>query len=634
VTPLQVLAHDEPCADAQTEFGQARSANTATQFLLSEVDKDTPLPRPWQGDINARDENFSPAVGSLINTQLDVALLVCRKAFTQAQARGDNDAAVAALLRLYGVLRQTGMAMPTLSDVWSLILERADAVVDPFVGIRLSITEMARLIDAGEDAEVLVKGDRALALAMAVGDEYLLMSVLAQVEIALRCTGELGLALEAHQQMENLLRGGEPFAIAKHASRSNNAAMLWLLLAGVQSSLGDTSAAKVALKKAREQAELACSAFPAMHNDMFKVELVDTLIQVLLKFGEPVAARTQLERVRSALDAMPNPGTKIWGLLQLAQTHIDLHEERDPQSILHVLQSVERVQGTDFQLRRVTQRALAQVHERLAQHEQALACHKRLTDWQSKANTAKTRERVKMMRHAVMAIRTEAAEFITHDLRTPLTAARTWLHTVADEQLPASSQRALRETELQLRDAFDLSELYLNVLRAEFLPVSALQPLDLGALTDDMCESLSPPLASRTVLTRDIEIGAEVMGNARLLIRALAALLNHAFARAPTDTAVHVCVARTAQVNGGPLGEVQLSVTDQGGNLSLQSRMCLYGCHTLGTAEGVNPLGLVARVARLHQARILVNGPAAGGSTLTLRFKPANGFSFNPRTFP
>ncbi len=632
MTQFHVLERDKACVGAPAEVGHARSENTATQFLCSAADKHALLPPRWQGDINALDENFSAAVGSLINTQLDVALLVCRKAFTQAQARGDNDAAVAALLRLYGILRQTGMATPTLSDVWSLILERADAVVDPLVGILLSITEMARLIDAGEHAEVLVKGHRALALAMAVGDEYLLMSVLAQVEFALCAAGELGLALEAHQQMENLLRGGEPFAIAKHASRSNNAAMLWLRLAGIQSSLGDTSAAKVALKKAREQAELACSAFPAMHNDMFKVQLVDTLIQVLLKLGDTVAARTQLEGLQSALDTPPNPGTKIWVLLQLAQTHIDLHDERDPKKILRVLQDVECAQETEFQTQRVIQTALAEVHERLGQHEQALACHKRLTDWQSKANTAKTRERVKMMRHAVMATRTEAAEFITHDLRTPLTAARTWLHTVADELLPASSQRALRETELQLREAFDLSELYLSVLRAEFLPVSALQRLDLGALTDDLCESLSPPLASRTALTRDIEIGVEVMGNARLLIRALTALLNHAFARAPTDTAVHVCVTRTANVNGGPSGEVQLSVTDQGGNLPMPSRMRLYECHAPGTAEGVNPLGLVARVARLHQARIRIDSPPAGGSTLTLRFKPANGFSFNSRT--
>jgi signal transduction histidine kinase len=595
--------------------------NTATQFLASQADKDTPLPPPWQGDIDARNGDFFAAVGSLIDTQPDLALFVCRRAFTQAQTRGDNDAAVAALLRLHGVLRNTGMALPTRNDVWSLIQARADAVADPFVGLRLSITQMTRLIDEGEYAEVLVKGHRALALAMAVGDEYLLMCVLAPIDFALQSIGELGLALAAHQQMATLLRCGEPFAIAKHVSRANNVAMLWLKLARTHGALGNTSAAKLALESAREQADWACSASAAMHNDMLKVELVDTLIQVLLMFGDPVAARTHLERVQSALPESPQPGTRIWGLLQLAQTHIDLHEERDAQDILRVLQDIERVQDTDFQTRRVIQTALAQVHERLGQHEQALACHKRLTDWQSQANTAQTRERVKMMWHAVMAIRTEAAEFITHDLRTPLAAARTWLHTVAQDQLPASSQIALREAKFHLLEASDLSELYLSVLRAEFLPTSALQRLDLGALTDDVCESRSPPLASRTVLTRDTEIGVEVMGNARLLIRALAALLNHAFARAPTDTAVHVRVAR---VDGDPSDEVQLSVTDQGGNLSLPSRMRLYQCHAPGTADGVSPLGLVARVARLHRAQIRIDSPPAGASTLTLCFKPAH----------
>jgi signal transduction histidine kinase len=597
--------------------------NAASQFLAGEADKDTPMPPPWQGDIDARDENFFAAVGDLMHTQPDLALVVCRKAFEQAQKRGDDDAAVAALLRLYGVTRSTPKTFAMHSDVWALILDRAHSIVDPVVRVRLSIIEMVRLLDEGEEAEVLVKGHRALAQAMAVGNEHLLMTVLIPLELALQNIGELGLALDVQQQMERLLRGGEPNATALHAIRSNNAAMLWLDLARSQSALGDASAARVALENALEQADLSCALASTMPNDMFKVTHVDTLIQVLLKLGDPVAARAQLERFRSSLAELPNAGTEIWGLLQLARTHIDIHEERDPQDILRALQAVERVQCGDFQLgatHRVIQTALAQVHERLGQHEQALACHKRLTDWQSQAHTAMTRERVKMMRHTLLAMRTEAVEFITHDLRTPLTAARTWLHTVAGGRLPASSRTALREAELQLRDAFDLSDLYLSVLRAEFLPASALQPLDLGALTDDLCESLSPPIASRIALTRDTEIGVDVMGHARLLTRALAALLNHAFARAPADTSVHVRVAR-AQV--GSVGEVQLSVADRGDILSLQTRMRLYQCHAPGTAEGVNPLGLVARVARLHQVRVRIDSPSAGGSTVTLCFKPA-----------
>ena len=597
--------------------------NTAQRFLDHGAQSDQPLPPPWQGDIDARDRGFFLAVGSLIQTQPGLALAVCRKAFAQAVSRGDKDAEMGALLRLYGVVQNTAMSFPLRSDVWALISQRAEAVVDPVIALRLSIIDMVRLVDLGEHAEVLAKGHNALAKALAIGDEHVILTVLIPCALALKGIGEPGLALDLLQQVEPLLHSDEPYAASAHSTRANNAAMAWLDLANMQGALGDTSAACAALENARCQAELACAQAIDLNNDAWKLVTIDTLVQVLLRRGDAAAARARLHRVQSALASPLKSGTEVWGLLQLAFTHIDIHEKRDPEKMLRTLQAVERVRSDDFQSGSsylVVQTALAEVHERLGDHEQSLACHKRLTDWQSQAHTAMTRERVKTMRHTLLAMRTEAAEFITHDLRTPLAAARTWLHTVTDERMPASSQTALREAELQVLNALDLSELYLSVLRAEFLPASALQRLDLGALTDDLCECLSPPTTSCIGLMRDTEIGVDVIGNARLLTRALTALLNHAFARAPTGTAVHVRVAR---VQSGPVGEVRVSVADEGGTLPLHTRMRLYQCHAPGTAEGVGPFGLVARVAHLHQARIRIDSPQAGGSTLTLCFKPA-----------
>jgi signal transduction histidine kinase len=597
--------------------------STAWALAAERADSDGPLPPPWDGDIDARDENFYAAVGSLINTDPGLALAVCREAFVQAEARSDVDAAVAALLHMHGVLQNTAMNFALKGEVWAMLTERADAVVDPVVAVRLAMVRLVRLVDCGEHAQVLAEGHGTLAKAMAIGSDKLVCAVLSPLSLALRRIGEPDLALDLLQQMVPLPPGDEPHVAATHAHRANNAAMLWLDLNSMHDAVGNSPAARVALGNGRRQAELACTLIFPLNNDMLKVSIFDTLILVLLRCGDAVAARAQLQRAQSALAARPNPGTEVWGLLQLALTHIDIHDERDPQDILRTLQAVERVQDGDFRNGRnyrEVQSALAQVHERVGQHEQSLACHKRVADWQSQAHTAMTRERVKMMRHSLLAMRTEAAEFITHDLRTPLAAARTWLHTVVDERLPTDSQTALREAELQLRDAFDLSDLYLSVLRAEFLPASALQRLDLGALTDDLCESLSPPIASRIVLTRDTEIGVDVIGHTRLLARALTALLNHAFTRAPADTAVHV---RLARVQGGLVGEVQLSVADRGDSLPLQTRMRLYQCDAPGTAEGVSPLGLVARVVRLHQARIRIGSPPAGGSTVTLCFKLA-----------
>jgi signal transduction histidine kinase len=601
--------------------------NTARQFLDHGAKSRQPLPPHWQGHIDACDNGFFVAVGSLIHTQPELALAVCRAAYAQAVSRGDNNAALGALLRLYGVVQNTSMSFPLRSDVWTLILERAEAVTDPVIAVRLLTIDMVRLVDLGEYAEVLAKGHGALAKALAIGDEYMISAVLIRCALALMGIGEPALALDMLQQVEPLLQSDEPSAISVRSARANNAAMVWLDIANTQRALGDTAAANAALTHALGQAELACALASRLNNDSNKLTTTDTLIQVLLRRGDAAAARAELHRVQLALGSPPVSGSEVWGLLQLAITHIDIHEDCGTQETLRILQALEHVQSDDFQIGNnhlVVQTSLAQVHERLGQHEQALACHKRATNWRSQACTAMSRERVKMMRHTLLAMRTEAAEFITHDLRTPLTAARTWLQTVDDKRLPVSSQNALREAELQLRGAFDLSDLYLSVLRAEFLPALALQRLDLGALTDDLCESLSPPVAARIALTRDTEIGVDVIGHARLLAQALAALLNHAFGRSPANTGVHVRLVRvrgSAQL--GPADQVQLSVADQGDSLPLPTRMCLYQCHAPGMAQSVNPLGLVARVARLHQAQIRIDSPPAGGCMVTLCFKPA-----------
>lgn len=597
--------------------------NSARSLEAVLADADKPLPPPWHGPIDANREEFYTAVGLLINTDPQLALAVCRKAFAHAETRGANDAAVYALLRMFAVLQNTAMDSALKAHVWALVAERADQVVDPILAVRLELVDLVRLVDCGEYALVLSRGHGVLAKAMAIGRGPLVLGVLCPLALALRAVGEPDLALDLYEQMAPLLPKGDSFATCTRADHLSNKAMVYLHLAGMRGSAGDESAARAALQNAREHAEQACALILPLNNDRMKVALLETSTQILLRSGQAVAARAQVEHVQSLLATTPTPGTEVWGLLHLALVHIDLYEGRDVHQTLSTLQAIARVQSGNLQggsAYRTVQSALAQVHERLGQHEQSLACHRRVTDCLLQAHTAMTRERVKMMRHTLLAMRTEAAEFITHDLRTPLAAARTWLQTVVDDRLPVISQTALREAQLYVSDAFDLSELYLSVLRAEFLPASALRRLDLGELTDDLCEALAPPVASRIVLARDVEIGVDVTGHARLLTRALAALLHHAFARAPARTAVHV---RVASVQVGSAHEVQLSVADRGDILPLQTRMRLYQCHAPGTAEGVSPLGLVARVAHLHQARIRIDSPLAGGSTVTLCFKPA-----------
>jgi two-component system, OmpR family, sensor kinase len=66
-----------------------------------------------------------------------------------------------------------------------------------------------------------------------------------------------------------------------------------------------------------------------------------------------------------------------------------------------------------------------------------------------------------------------------------------------------------------------------------------------------------------------------------------------------------------------------LSVSDQGPGLPLAMRTRLFERYASGRGDGGNGLGLalVARVARLHGARVAVQTQAGQGTTVSLSMK-------------
>ena len=66
-----------------------------------------------------------------------------------------------------------------------------------------------------------------------------------------------------------------------------------------------------------------------------------------------------------------------------------------------------------------------------------------------------------------------------------------------------------------------------------------------------------------------------------------------------------------------------LSVSDHGPGLPLAMRTRLFERYASGRGEGGNGLGLalVARVARLHDARVAVQTPDGQGTMVTLSIK-------------
>jgi signal transduction histidine kinase len=123
-------------------------------------------------------------------------------------------------------------------------------------------------------------------------------------------------------------------------------------------------------------------------------------------------------------------------------------------------------------------------------------------------------------------------------------------------------------------------------------------------LADDVCERLTPPIAAGLELRRNIHAGAEVLGDRNLLERALSNLIANALQHSKSRAVVEVQV----RVDGE---RAVLAVLDDGPGLPPHIRARLFQRYATGRADAGNGLGLalVARVARLHDARLTVSAP-------------------------
>jgi signal transduction histidine kinase len=163
-----------------------------------------------------------------------------------------------------------------------------------------------------------------------------------------------------------------------------------------------------------------------------------------------------------------------------------------------------------------------------------------------------------------------------------------------------------------------LSDQYLGLLRAELLPRTQLQVLDIGAVADDVCENAQPPAGMR--LTRTIDIGTPVRGDATLLTRALMALLADAFSRVPAGAQVELRLA-----HDNAQGQAVLSIEHRGTGPTPPVRTRLYQQHFDGTLFGAGHLGLAlaAKVCRLHRMRLRFYGVQGGPTGLRLTVRTA-----------
>ncbi len=207
----------------------------------------------------------------------------------------------------------------------------------------------------------------------------------------------------------------------------------------------------------------------------------------------------------------------------------------------------------------------------------------------------------------------EVTDSVAHDLRTPLNRLRNRLEATQRHLDPASGESgeieaAIAETD-SLITTFNalllIAEADAGVARGEMTPI------DLAPIAEDMAELYAPLGEEKGVALRIAPAGATMIdGNRSLISQALANLVDNAIKYTPSGGTVTVTALET------PDG-VELRVADSGPGIPEAERARVVerfvrldaSRNAPGTGLG---LSLVAAVARLHEARLLLQDNKPG----------------------
>ncbi|MEI9995663.1 MAG: HAMP domain-containing sensor histidine kinase [Rhizomicrobium sp.] len=207
----------------------------------------------------------------------------------------------------------------------------------------------------------------------------------------------------------------------------------------------------------------------------------------------------------------------------------------------------------------------------------------------------------------------EVTDSVAHDLRTPLNRLRNRLEATLRHLDPGSDQAgeieaAVAETD-QLITTFNalllIAEADAGVTRGEMVPI------DLAPIAEDMAELYAPLAEEKGVSLSITPAGATMIdGNRSLISQALANLVDNAIKYTPSGGSVTVTALETPQ-------GVELRVADSGPGIPPQERLRVVERFVRLEASRNSPgtglgLSLVAAVARLHDARLLLEDNKPG----------------------
>jgi signal transduction histidine kinase len=493
------------------------------------------------------------------------------------------------------------------------------AAADPALQARAHSLLAAAAVSRGEFADAVTHGKMAIGLALALGRIDLLGSALHPGATALIRLGEHQQAIQMFEARQCLAPATEPASLVERVVSDVTEAEAWMGCSRSLCGAGNVAGRQTALAQARELAERACEAACEGGVPRLRVLAFEILTDVLLEADDADGARAWRERVRGGGAVDREPGSWLCVVFQLNALKIDMHGSVDPARDLACATALEAGSHACFQSgrrRRQLMQCLWQAFERCGDCRHALSWRKRWVEAQARVEAIGAREQLKLTQRALQTLRGEARHFITDALSTPLKAACERLQQVQGAEIQDATHVKVQKAARSTQRALDIAEQYLNVMNAEYTQRQELRSIDLADIARDVCQhaSLMPPTAVE--VRQDIEPGVRVMGEPGLLSRALANLVENARTHAPAGSTVRVQLCRRD-------GVAVLSVSDQGPGLPLAMRTRLFERYASGRGDGGNGLGLalVARVARLHDARVAVQTQEGQGTTVSLSIK-------------
>lgn len=233
------------------------------------------------------------------------------------------------------------------------------------------------------------------------------------------------------------------------------------------------------------------------------------------------------------------------------------------------------------------------------------------------------------------AFRRESVSNLSHDLRSPLTAATASLETLQQRWREGEDARlldvALRNTHNAARLVRSLGDL--AVLDEDTFALR-LARLDLGEMLDDIAMRFAARAARQSVAI-DCDLGGEALAaevDVELIERAIANLLDNALRHTPAGGRIVLAARRQGEAQAG---WVRLEVRDSGCGIEPADLAHLFDRHFSGRAGHAaragggatgNGLGLaiVRRIAELHGGRVTVQSRIGDGTTVALEL-PAHG---------